>query len=52
MNKMMAAAEEVAEKGDVEGSKFKVILAGEIKAKMKELEEKYTVTYTVTHRGE
>mmetsp|Transcript_23278 Transcript_23278/g.51401 ORF Transcript_23278/g.51401 Transcript_23278/m.51401 type:complete len:325 (-) Transcript_23278:183-1157(-) len=52
MNKMMAAAEEVAEKGDVEGSKFKVMLAGEIKAKIKELEEKYIVTYTVTHRGE
>lgn len=52
MNKMMAAAEVEAEKGNVDGSKFKVILAHEIKDKMKELEEKYTVTYTVTHRGE
>merc|ERR1712107_148491 len=52
MNKMMAAAEVGAEKGNVDGSKFKAILAHEIKDKMKELEEKYTVTYTVTHRGE
>jgi len=52
MNKMMAAAENEAEKGNVEGSKFKVMLADEIKEKVKELEEKYIVTYDVTHRGE
>lgn len=52
MGKMMAAAESEAEKGNVAGSKFKVMLADEIKAKVQELEEKYIVTYTVTHRGE
>jgi len=52
MNKMMAAAETEAEKGNVEGSKFKVTLANEIKSKIQELEEKHLVTYTVTHRGE
>merc|ERR1740139_1639080 len=52
MNKMMGAAEEEAEKGNVDGSKFKVMLAGEIKTKIAELEEKYIVTYTVTHKGE
>merc|ERR1719468_1138088 len=41
MNKMMASAEELAEKGDIEGSKFKVVLADEIKNKVKELEEKH-----------
>mmetsp|Transcript_41063 Transcript_41063/g.113109 ORF Transcript_41063/g.113109 Transcript_41063/m.113109 type:complete len:302 (+) Transcript_41063:105-1010(+) len=52
MNKLMAAAEEIAEKGDVEGSKFKVMLAGEIKSKIKELEDRHIVTYTVTHKEE
>ena len=31
MNKLMASAEWVAERGDVDGSKFKVMLAEEIK---------------------
>lgn len=52
MNKMMAAAELEAEKGNVDGSKFKVMLADEIKEKVNDLEAKYIVTYTVTHRGE
>eukprot|EP00927_Polykrikos_kofoidii_P063516 TRINITY_DN58347_c0_g1_i1.p1 TRINITY_DN58347_c0_g1~~TRINITY_DN58347_c0_g1_i1.p1 ORF type:complete len:338 (+),score=62.87 TRINITY_DN58347_c0_g1_i1:181-1194(+) len=52
MNKLMAAAEDIAEKGDVDGSKFKVMLAGEIKSKIKEIEDKYIVTYNITHRGE
>eukprot|EP00928_Gymnodinium_smaydae_P084088 TRINITY_DN67342_c0_g1_i1.p1 TRINITY_DN67342_c0_g1~~TRINITY_DN67342_c0_g1_i1.p1 ORF type:complete len:302 (-),score=48.45 TRINITY_DN67342_c0_g1_i1:33-938(-) len=52
MNKLMSAAEEIAEKGDVDGSKFKVMLAQEIKSKIQELEEKYIVTYTITHKGE
>lgn len=52
MNKLMAAAEEIAESGDVDGSKFKVMLAGEIKDKIKELEDKHIVTYTVTYKGE
>eukprot|EP00414_Alexandrium_minutum_P008988 CAMPEP_0113832790 /NCGR_PEP_ID=MMETSP0328-20130328/7564_1 /TAXON_ID=39455 /ORGANISM="Alexandrium minutum" /LENGTH=63 /DNA_ID=CAMNT_0000801021 /DNA_START=12 /DNA_END=200 /DNA_ORIENTATION=- /assembly_acc=CAM_ASM_000350 len=47
MNKMMASAEELAEKDDIEGSKFKVVLAEEIKGKIKELEEKHP-SYTVT----
>lgn len=52
MNKMIAAAEAEAEKGNVDGSKFKVMLADEIKDKVKELDDKYIATYTVTHRGE
>merc|ERR1711972_1151160 len=51
MNKMMASAEELAEKGDIEGSKFKVTLAEEIKEKIKELEEKHP-SYTVTLKEE
>lgn len=51
MNKMMASAEELAEKGDIEGSKFKVVLAEEIKGKIKELEEKHP-SYTVTLKEE
>jgi len=41
VDKMMASAEELAEKGEVESSKFKVILADEIKAKVKEIEAKH-----------
>lgn len=52
MDKLMAAAELEAEKGNVDGSKFKVMLAGEIKEKIQELEEKHIVTYTITHKGE
>jgi len=51
MNKMMASAEELAEKGDIEGSKFKVTLAEEIKSKVQEIEEKHPA-YTVTLREE
>merc|ERR1719511_316459 len=51
MNKMMASAEELAEKGDIEGSKFKVMLAEEIKNKVKEIEGKHP-SYTVTLREE
>lgn len=51
MNKMMAAAEELAEKGDIEGSKFKVVLADEIKKKVTEIEEQYP-NYTVTLKEE
>jgi len=52
LGKMMASAEDEADKGNVEGSKFKVMLAEEIKVKVKELEEAHLVTYEVTHRGE
>mmetsp|Transcript_25912 Transcript_25912/g.40429 ORF Transcript_25912/g.40429 Transcript_25912/m.40429 type:complete len:321 (-) Transcript_25912:7-969(-) len=52
MNKMMAAAEVEAEKGNVDGSKFKVMLADEIKEKVQELEEKHIQTFEVTARGE
>lgn len=51
MNKMMAAAEELAEKGDIGGSKFKVVLADEIKKKVTEIEEQYP-SYTVTLKEE
>lgn len=51
MNKMMASAEELAEKGDIEGSKFKVVLAEEIKNKVKEIEGKHP-SYTVTLKEE
>eukprot|EP00425_Heterocapsa_triquetra_P032261 CAMPEP_0195119334 /NCGR_PEP_ID=MMETSP0448-20130528/119192_1 /TAXON_ID=66468 /ORGANISM="Heterocapsa triquestra, Strain CCMP 448" /LENGTH=328 /DNA_ID=CAMNT_0040156657 /DNA_START=18 /DNA_END=1000 /DNA_ORIENTATION=+ len=51
MNKMMAAAEELAEKGEIDSSKFKVVLADEIKNKVKELEEAHP-TYTVTLKEE
>merc|ERR1711971_1306303 len=51
MNKMMASAEELAEKGDVGGSKFKVTLADEIKEKIKELEDAHP-SYTVTLKEE
>lgn len=51
MNKMMASAEELAEKGDIEGSKFKVELAEEIKEKLQEIEDKYP-SYTVTLKEE
>eukprot|EP00418_Pyrodinium_bahamense_P076421 CAMPEP_0179052126 /NCGR_PEP_ID=MMETSP0796-20121207/21596_1 /TAXON_ID=73915 /ORGANISM="Pyrodinium bahamense, Strain pbaha01" /LENGTH=307 /DNA_ID=CAMNT_0020748681 /DNA_START=62 /DNA_END=982 /DNA_ORIENTATION=- len=51
MNKMMASAEELAEKGDIEGSKFKVVLAEEIKNKVKELQDKHP-SYTVTLKEE
>merc|ERR1712110_195807 len=51
LDKMMAAAETEAEKGNVEGSKFKVMLADEIKAKVQELEEKHFQTFEVTHKG-
>mmetsp|Transcript_36259 Transcript_36259/g.79249 ORF Transcript_36259/g.79249 Transcript_36259/m.79249 type:complete len:121 (-) Transcript_36259:2275-2637(-) len=43
MNKMRAAADEAARKGDEEASKFKGMLAGEIGEKIKELEEKHQV---------
>ena len=39
MDKMMASAEDEAEKGNIDGSKFKVMLADEIKEKIQELEE-------------
>lgn len=52
LNRMLAAAEEEAEKGNVDASKFKVMLADEVKEKVQELEEKHLVTYEVTHRGE
>jgi hypothetical protein len=52
MNKMMAAAETEAEKGNFDGSKFKVMLADEVKAKITELEEKHISTFEVTQRGE
>jgi len=51
MNKMMASAEELAESGDIEGSKFKVVLAEEIKNKVKEIEAKHP-SYTVTLKEE
>lgn len=51
MNKMMASAEELAENGDIEGSKFKVVLAEEIKNKVKEIETKHP-SYTVTLKEE
>lgn len=51
MNKMMASAEEMAEKGDIEGSQFKVTLAEEMKNKIKELEDEHP-NYTVTLREE
>mmetsp|Transcript_118886 Transcript_118886/g.296579 ORF Transcript_118886/g.296579 Transcript_118886/m.296579 type:complete len:339 (-) Transcript_118886:78-1094(-) len=51
MNKMMASAEELAEKGDIEGSQFKVTLAEEIKSKVKDIEDKHP-SYTVTLREE
>lgn len=51
VNKMMAAAENLAEKGDIEGSKFKVVLAEEIKNKVKEIEAKHP-SYTVTSKEE
>mmetsp|Transcript_113944 Transcript_113944/g.322585 ORF Transcript_113944/g.322585 Transcript_113944/m.322585 type:complete len:336 (-) Transcript_113944:177-1184(-) len=51
VNKMMAAAENLAEKGDIEGSKFKVVLAEEIKHKVKEIEAKHP-SYTVTTKEE
>jgi len=41
MNKLMAAAEDIAEKGDVDGSKFKVMLADEINSKIAELKADY-----------
>merc|ERR1719289_809781 len=47
----MASAEELAEKGDIEGSKFKVELADEIKEAIKELEDKFP-EYAVTMREE
>lgn len=52
MNKMIAAAEIEAEKGNVEGSKFKVMLADEIKEKVLELEDKHIVSFDVTQKGE
>mmetsp|Transcript_35697 Transcript_35697/g.83558 ORF Transcript_35697/g.83558 Transcript_35697/m.83558 type:complete len:318 (-) Transcript_35697:35-988(-) len=42
LNKLMAAAEQCAESGDIEGSKFKVTLADEIKTKIKEIEDQHT----------
>lgn len=51
MNKMMAAAEELAEKGDIEGSQFKVTLADEMKEKVEELEAEHP-SYTVNLREE
>jgi len=51
MNKLMAAAEENAEKGDVDGSKFKVTLAEEIKSKIDELKADY-VRPISKYRGE
>lgn len=41
MTKMMSASEDAGAKGDVDGSQFKLMLVGEIKTKMKELEDKY-----------
>mmetsp|Transcript_103164 Transcript_103164/g.202263 ORF Transcript_103164/g.202263 Transcript_103164/m.202263 type:complete len:323 (-) Transcript_103164:125-1093(-) len=51
MNKMMASAEELAESGDIEGSKFKVELADEIKQKIKDIEDRHP-SYTVNLREE
>merc|ERR1719254_298408 len=48
---MMASAEELAERGDIEGSQFKVTLAEEIKSKVKDIEDKHP-SYTVTLREE
>lgn len=52
LDKMMAAAETEAEAGNIDGSKFKVMLADEIKEKVQEMDEKYFQTFEVTHRGE
>merc|ERR1712216_117870 len=46
MNKLMSAAEDVAEKGDIDGSRFKVELADEIKIKIKEVQRDYTHNLT------
>lgn len=51
IDKLMAAAEDLAEKGDIEGSRFKVDLAEEIKTKVKEIEAKHPA-YTVNLREE
>mmetsp|Transcript_553 Transcript_553/g.1326 ORF Transcript_553/g.1326 Transcript_553/m.1326 type:complete len:317 (-) Transcript_553:11-961(-) len=51
MNKMMASAEDLAEKGDIEGSRFKVELADEIKEKIKDIEDRHP-SYTVTLKEE
>merc|ERR1712217_196674 len=53
LSKMMAAAEDDAEKGNLDASKFKIMLADEVKGKMKELEDQYPMkTFTVTSRAE
>lgn len=53
LNKMMAAAEEDAEKGNLDASKFKVMLAEDVKSKVKDLEDQYpNKTFTVTSRAE
>jgi len=51
MNKMMASAEDCAESGDIEGSRFKVELSEEIKERITELQDAHP-DYTVNLREE
>merc|ERR1711908_53766 len=52
MEKLVSSAEDEAESGNLEGSKFKLSLANELKEKIKDLEDQYIKTITVTHKGE
>merc|ERR1712083_1010290 len=52
MDKMVAGAENEAEGGNLEGSKFKLMLANELKEKIKDMEDQYIKTHTVAYKGE